>query len=189
MGCYWQHSSKWEDAMVELTVWLGGDAGGLRGGARSVAVDRQNSDRVLCELVESVHLVVQSAHLHTLDTNTEGRFTLWFHQSQFWRTGVTDADLFFAGRRLCPQEPVAQDGAVWLAGRIPAHLDRGGRQSLGLEGLHPAGNLDCRKHTETTHRSHTLTNTDTATASTTAVITTAPLLLSKHSHDSAFRDF
>ena len=49
---------------------MGGDADRLRGGAWSIAVDCQNSNCVLCELIESLHLVVESVHLHTLNTNT-----------------------------------------------------------------------------------------------------------------------
>lgn len=47
---------------------MGGHSDGLRGGSRSVPVDRQNPDRVFGELVESIHLVVESADLHTLKT-------------------------------------------------------------------------------------------------------------------------
>lgn len=54
------------------------------------------------------------------------------------------ADLFFARWTLGPQQPVAQDGAVRLSRCLPAHLDWGGWQRLGSEGLCAAGNLDCR---------------------------------------------
>lgn len=47
----------------------------LGGGARSIAVDGQNPDRVFGELVESVHLVVNPAHLHALDGDAEQRLT------------------------------------------------------------------------------------------------------------------
>lgn len=54
-----------------LTIGVGGDASSLRSGARSITVDCQYSNCVLCELIESVHLVVESGHLHTLKTNVE----------------------------------------------------------------------------------------------------------------------
>lgn len=63
------------------------------------------------------------------------------------------ADLLLARWAFSPQQSVAQYGAVWLAGRLPAHLDRGGRQSLCLERLDPAGYLDCRD-TENTLFTH-----------------------------------
>lgn len=56
---------------VRLTVGVGGDGHALGRRARAVAVDRQHAHRVLRELVEAVHLVAESAHLHTLPTGPE----------------------------------------------------------------------------------------------------------------------
>lgn len=72
---------------------------------------------------------------HTKHTHKKENTRLWF-------------DLLFSRWALAPQQPVAQYRTVGLTGLIPAHLDGGGRQSLGPEGLHPAGNLDC-ENTET----------------------------------------
>ena len=72
------------------------------------------------------------------------------------------ADLFLARWTLSPQQSVAQNGAIWLAGSIPDHLDGGRRQSISSQRLHSAGNLDCRDINKTKHCSHTLTNTDTS---------------------------
>lgn len=72
---------------------------------------------------------------HTKHTQKKENTRLWF-------------DLLFPRWALAPQQPVAQYRTVGLTGLIPAHLDGGGRQSLGPEGLHPAGNLDC-ENTET----------------------------------------
>lgn len=49
-----------------LTIRVGRHGDHLGGGPRSVPVDGQNPNRVLRELVESVHLVVEPAHLHAL---------------------------------------------------------------------------------------------------------------------------
>lgn len=55
-----------DEEINQLTVGQGGHDDGLRGSPRAVAVDGQNPDRVLCVLVESIHLVVESADLHAL---------------------------------------------------------------------------------------------------------------------------
>lgn len=56
---------------MPLTVWVGDDADALGRRARSVAVDGQHTDRVLRELVESVHLIAESAHFHALPIDME----------------------------------------------------------------------------------------------------------------------
>lgn len=71
------------------------------------------------------------------------------HRVIFYDDFYDGADLLLARRAFGPQQPVAQDGAVGLAGGLPAHLDGGGRQSLRTEGLHPAGYLDCGGTQET----------------------------------------
>lgn len=69
--------NKWGNVKTQLTIWLGGDTDGIWGSPWSIAIDAQNSNCVLCELVESLHLVVLSIHLHTLNTNTE----YWLHST------------------------------------------------------------------------------------------------------------
>lgn len=54
---------------------MGGDADTLGRRARAIAVDGQHAYRVLRELVESVHLVAESAHLHTLPIDMEESVT------------------------------------------------------------------------------------------------------------------
>lgn len=82
------------------------------------------------------YIQTQSEKHNTQNTHKKKENTrLWF-------------DLLFSRWALAPQQPVAQYRTVGLTGLIPAHLDGGGRQSLGPEGLHPAGNLDC-ENTET----------------------------------------
>ena len=53
------------------------------------------------------------------------------------------SDLLLVRRTLAPHQPVAEHGAVRLAGRFPAQLEGGRGQSFHSEGLHPAGDLDC----------------------------------------------
>lgn len=60
---------------LTLTIRVGGDASGLCGGTGSVAVECQHPNGVLCELVESVHLVGESVHLHTLEQHKQGGFS------------------------------------------------------------------------------------------------------------------
>lgn len=52
---------------LTLTIGVGGDAGGLRGRTGPVAIERQHSNGVLCELIESIHLVGGTVHLHALE--------------------------------------------------------------------------------------------------------------------------
>lgn len=70
-----------------LTVRVGGDADTLGRRARSIAVDGQHANRVLRELVKSVHLVAESAHLHTLPTDMEESVTSTLQASNSrWRS-------------------------------------------------------------------------------------------------------
>lgn len=59
---------------LTLTIGEGGDAGSLCGRTGSVAIERQHSNGVLCELMESIHLVGETVHLHTLEQHKLGDF-------------------------------------------------------------------------------------------------------------------
>lgn len=128
---------------LTLTVGERADASGLRGGTGSVAVESKHLNGVLHELVESVHLVGESAHLHALEED-KNSVQLVLLAKTMVLVRWSSANLFLSGRTLGPKQSVTQDGAVGVAGGLPAHLDRGGGQSHEPEGLRPAGNLDWR---------------------------------------------
>lgn len=52
---------------LRLTIGVGGDADGIGGRTGPVAIERQHSNGVLCELIESIHLVGGTVHLHALE--------------------------------------------------------------------------------------------------------------------------
>lgn len=58
-------------SVVKLTIGVGGDAGSVCGWTGSVAVDCKYANRVLRELIEPIHLVIESVHLHALKQETQ----------------------------------------------------------------------------------------------------------------------
>lgn len=59
---------------VTLTIGVGGDPGGLCGRTGSIAIECQHTNGVFCELIESIHLVGETVHLHTLEQHKSGDF-------------------------------------------------------------------------------------------------------------------